>query len=169
MNTASVAVRSDLRQEDYTRLWGIILAVAAAGLLWIFEGRAFFRKHFWGVPPPAESERVSTQFVALAFPRISKDGERFSMAPGEFQAILLELRAKGYRPVGFSDIREFYETGRKLPPKAVLIALDRDNPDSVHLADRALRRARMKAGIFLNKTPPSEPGFQRRTLTAHAI
>ncbi len=155
--------------RGYAWAWGAILFVVLAEATWTFGGRAYWRRYVIGFADVPESARRSSHFVAVAFPRLSDSGEPFTMLSGEFEQIVRQLGAQGYISIGLSDIRDFYEEGRPFPPMAVLIALDRDDPSSIALADRALRRARMKALVFVNETRYGTGNIRRHSLTRHAV
>ncbi len=138
----------------YTSWKLLMLLFTVAGLFWVFEGRALYRRYIVGLDDIPEKQRNGDGFLAVTFPRVTKDGERFTISDDDYEATLKELKARGFTSIGVKDVRDFYEKARPLPPKPVLLAFDRDNPDSVALADKGLRRARMRGLLFIDKTTP---------------
>ena len=151
-------------------LWILIGLVTGGALFWTFDGRGLLRRALW---PPATVEgpaRAGAEFIALVFPKITREAERFTMSQRDFEAVLDGLGRLGFTSVGLRELDDFYLRGRPLPPKAVLIALDRDAPGSVRLADRAMRRQRMRGVVFLNKTTAEgNSAVYRQALTPHAV
>lgn len=156
-------------KSSYQLAWLAIWALFGAFLFWTLGGRSWYRRRFVGLNEPAESERRSQHFVAIAVPRISRSDEKFTLRPSEFAALIRGLAKEGYCSIGLSDVRDFYERKRPLPQRAVLIALDRDDPSSVAFADEALESARMKGVCFLNKTYYGQGRIRRHSLTPHAV
>ena len=146
------------------------LAVILGLGFWTFEGRALYRRLVIGLAGVPEAQRVAQGFVAIAFPRVTKDGERFTISAADLEETLTSLRRLGWVTIGLKDIEDFYERDRPLPPKALLLAFDRDNAETIQLADAVLKKTRMRALLFLNKTPPDDPKVKFVSpLTPHAI
>lgn len=158
-------------RRSYGRAWAAI----AAGLLlwvgWIFEGRALARRLLAPPRTAAEEARTEERFLAILLPKITRRPENYTMSADDLDELLAGLAAAGYTSLGLDDVRRFYKKGRRLPPKAVIIGFDRDQPASVALADGLLRRHRMRAVVFLNKARDDEAGAPRfrQALTAHQI
>ncbi len=156
-------------KPGYQAAWALILTCAAGTLFWTLGGRAWYRRRVIGLRMPAERDRAARHFVAVEIPRLSPWDEPFTMRPGEFEKLVRGLSAEGYSSIGLSDVEDFYRRGRPLPEKAVLLALDRDDPTSVAYADETLARYRMKGVCFLNKTRYGAGTIRRHSLTAHAV
>ena len=155
----------------YTGWKLLILLVGAATAFWIFQGRALYRREWIGLDSVPESARTGDGFLAVTFPRVMKRPERFTLSPEQLDDILRGLKDRGFVSIGVRDVEDFYEKGRPLPPKAVLLAFDRDAPDSVTLADAALERARMRGLLFMDKSTPKEGDgrYYRYSMTPHAM
>jgi peptidoglycan/xylan/chitin deacetylase (PgdA/CDA1 family) len=138
------------------------------GAAWIFEGRALCRRLLFPVDAVSEAARTSGGFVALCFPRLTTDGRRLTVRASDFEAVLAALRKEGWITIGLRDVEDFYRKGRALPPKALLLAFDRDDAGTMELADAALKEARMRAVVFINKPPPDQKGA-REALSPHAV
>lgn len=148
----------------------ITLLALVGGMFWVFEGRALYRRLVIGYASVPENQRTGDGFIALMFPRVTKKAERLTIAKADLEQVLTGLRNLGYVSIGVRDVEDFYRRDRPLPPRAVLIALERDTPESVALADEALEKARMRGIVFLNKTrQPGERGNQRLALPPHAL
>jgi len=156
-------------RRSYAWAWAAVFFIALARMTWTFGGRAFWRRYVVGFAGVPEEARGASHFVAVAFPRLSDSGEPFTMLSGDFEQIVRQLSSQGYVSIGLDDVRDFYRNGRPLPPMAILIALDRDDPASIALADRALRRGRMKGVVFVNETSYGNGQVRRHSLTPHAL
>lgn len=154
-------------RKGYLGIWLLLWASAAVASAWVVSGEAYARRHLFGPVQAPEVLRTRSQFVAIMFPRISEDGERFTLSERDLRHVLVGLRKRGYVSIGLRDVADFYEKGRALPPKAVLIGFDRDHPGSIELADRALRKSRMRGVVFME--PVGEGLAKRRSLSAHAV
>ncbi len=153
----------------YRRTWVALFACAAGWTLWVERGASAARRIFWGAPSISASARREPSFVAVAFSRLTSDEEPFAMSARRFEETLDLLRAKGYASIGLSDVEDFYRSGRLLPRKALLIALDRDDPESIRLADGVLMRARMRALVFLDRNGARDARRHRYALSPHAM
>lgn len=153
----------------YRATWAVLGMLLFAFLTWTFGGRAWYRRHMVGFIETREDERSATHFVAVTVPRLARTGDKFTMRPGDFSRLVEHLAKSGYVPISFSDVEDFYLRRRLLPPKAILLALDRDDPTSIGYADQALAENRMRGGIFLNKTDYGTGTIRRHSLTPHAI
>lgn len=156
-------------RRSYAAQWLLTLSVLGAGIAWVLGGDGLFRRAFR--PPLAvpERERSASAFVAVLFPRIVPNRTPHAMSVGELRAVLGTLSREGFISIGARDVEDFYLRGRKLPPKAVLLAFSHDDPRVAGLADAALRRFRMRGVYFLSR--PSEGGRreERRLLTRHHL
>src|SRR5437879_3869005 len=137
-----------MHYPSYKRFWRLFFLAIALFLGWGEGGWAWYRRRFFLPPAPPESARTESHFIALVFPKITGSPERFTLGRDEFEGILRGLRSLGYTPIGLDDVRDFYAEHRLLPTRSVLIAFDRDEPASVHLADRSLKRLRMRGTVF---------------------
>jgi hypothetical protein len=169
MKTASRERDDRPRQPSYAGLWTLLLAGSALAGLWAFEGNAFARRRFFGVPAVPEASRSESRFVALLFPRITSDGERFTLSARDFKSVLEGLQRSEHVSIGLRDVEDFYLRRRLLPPKAVLIGFDRDYPESIALADGVLKDLRMRGVLFLSQVAGDGGIEQRKFLSAHAV
>jgi hypothetical protein len=154
---------------SYRRFWLGFFTVIAAAVWAAVDGESFIRRRLYPPDRAPESERRSDQFIALAFPKLSLQRDRYVMAQDEFEDILRGLKGLGYRSIGLDDVRDFLAKKRKLPPRAVLLALDRDDPDSVRLADESLRRLRMRGVLFLSERIGGGDTISRHAVSPHAL
>src|SRR4051812_22951261 len=132
------------------RLFYIVSFLGLTGwLYWSMIGAAAHRRSCCLPEPVAEKARTQPHFTALLFPRLTEEKADYTVSAREFESILKGLKALGYHSISPQDVRDFYTKGRALPTRAVLLGLDRDDPESVKIADRALARQRMRATVFL--------------------
>lgn len=154
------------------RRYRVMKALTALTLLatafWVFEGRALYRRVVVGLDRVPESARTAEGFVAICFPRLTKDGKRLTVRASDFAATLDKLRRSGWVTIGLRDVEDFYRKDRPLPQKAVLIAFDRDDAGTMELADEALKESRMRAVVFMTKVRPNEKDL-REALSPHAV
>ena len=84
------------RKYRFMRL-SLALSVLLGGI-WLFEGRAFYRRAIVGLDTVARTQRAGEGFIAISFPRISDKGERFTVSRRTRRTIR-GLRA-GYISIG---------------------------------------------------------------------
>lgn len=154
---------------SYRLTWAALGMLLFGILFWNFGGRAWYRRYVVGFVTAPEEERTAAHFVAVSVPRLSKSGEKYTMKPRDFRKLVASIARAGYVPIMFSDVQDFYERKRLLPPKAILITLDRDDPRSVEWAEGALARHRMRGSIFVNKTYYGTGTIRRHSLAPHAV
>lgn len=154
---------------NHRRIWLWLLGGLTAWTFWVFYGRAWTRRFVFAPRTVAEADRTERRFIALLLPKITTSPQQYTMTEDDLDQLLGGLRTLDYVSIGLRDLRDFYKKGRPLPRRAVLIALDRDQPASVRLADAAMRRHGFRGVIFLNKTKDQgAPGF-RHALSDHHV
>lgn len=155
--------------RSYAGQWLVILGLFAGGVLWVFGGESAFRRTFR--PPRAvpEKARNASEFVAVLFPRIVPRAMDHAMSYRQLRAVLGGLEREGYVTIGVKDVEDFYLRGRRLPPKAVLLAFSHDDPRVADLADKALRKHRMRGVYFISRTSAGGRREERRLLTRHLV
>jgi hypothetical protein len=156
-------------KRSYAAQWLLTLSLIAAGLGWVLGGDGLFRRAFRPPRSVPEKARDAEAFVAVLFPRIVPNRTPFAMSIGELKGVLGRLSREGFVSVGVRDVEDFYLKGRKLPPKAVLLAFSHDDPRVTGLADAALRRYRMRGVYFLSRTSKGGRREERRLLTRHHL
>lgn len=135
---------------NYLGVWLVTLgmlctAVALWGLL-----RPWVNRLLW--PGMTErGERVSEEFVTIAYEGISKNGR--DVSPERFKEHLASLRDAGYVPVGLKDVEALLFEGRPLPKSAVLVTMDQSRKSTHFQATQLLRRAGWNAVMFLWTRP----------------
>jgi hypothetical protein len=155
--------------SNYARLWALLLVCAALLGGWKWYGEAYVRRRFFGVPAILAASRSEPLFVALLFPQITPDGQRFTLSVRDFKNILVGLQRSGHVSIGLHDVEDFYLRRRLLPPRAVLIAFDRNYPESIALADNVFKDLRMRGVLFLSQIAGDGGIEQRQFLSAHAV
>lgn len=156
-------------RKSYAAQWLLTLAVLAAGAGWLLGGDGVFRRAFRPPRTVPERERTASAFVAVLFPRIVPRRTPHAMSVGELRAVLGTLSREGFVSIGVRDVEDFYLRGRRLPPKAVLLAFSHDDPRVAGLADAALRRYRMRGVYFLSRASKGGRREERRLLTVHHL
>ncbi|MGH2704779.1 MAG: polysaccharide deacetylase family protein [Actinomycetota bacterium] len=116
------------------------------------------------VPPRLPSITDSQRAAGAAFPPYrdgvavlayhgigsKPDGEGgYVVSPARFGEHLAMLRAAGLHTVTASEVAEAFAGKRPLPSKALLITFDDGRADAMLFADPLLRRARMRATMFV--------------------
>lgn len=154
---------------SYRLHWTLILLGSAAFLWWLTHGSAASRRRGVEAARVPEVLRTDRHFVVVAFPRVTPDGYDSTIPHARFSRLVSELAARGYHAIGFQDLREFYAGGRGLPPKSILLAMERDNPQSIALVEKTLRRLGWRAAAFMDRSSAAPHGDIRRALSAHAV
>lgn len=152
-------------KASYRVFWVFFFGFLGSWLWWEFSGRGLWRR-IWEAPAP--SAGVEPSFVALLLPRVTPDPGDFTLGREDLAKLLQGLKAEGYTPIGLEDLRGFYFKDRSLPPRAVLLALDRDDPRSVRLVDEVLGRLRMRAVVFRDRSGPPSHRHRWHRLSPHA-
>lgn len=136
------------QQESNIRAWmfflaGLFLLVA----LWV-PIRALYQRIRY--KPLAAGIRDAETFIALAYGGVSAGTVQGpeEVTREQFEQHIQALRERGYQPIGLSDVRAFYQEGRLLPRKAVLITLEQGKRSSYLETRDILRRNRWKAVMF---------------------
>jgi hypothetical protein len=155
--------------KNFQRIWLFFFACVAAAAFWMTTGAGLTRRLLYGVPTAPPAERTETRFLAVAFPRLTEKEEPFSVTGRRFFETMQGLRERGYTTIGLKEIEALYRRGERLPQKSILVALDRDNPESVRLADDVLKRLRMRALVFINTNAQNDTRVHRYTLSKHAL
>ena len=158
-----------ISKTSFFGAWLCVLACALAAAGWITVGQAWTRRHLLNPAPIAERDRTQSQFVALLFPRITPGAHKYAMSDSELGALLDDLSDGGYVSIGVEDVRAFYEGRRLLPPKAVLLGFSHEEPSSVRLADRVMKRRRMRGVVFITQTARAGSEDRHRFITEHAV
>ena len=156
-------------KSRYLAAWLLILSVACAGVEWVSFGKAYVRRRCFGVPPIDEAARSESQFVAVLLPRITAGSRKYAMSASDLAKFLGGLKTAGYVSIGLDDVSDFYARGRRLPPKAVLIAFAEDDPQGLELADEAMKSRRLRGAVFITRTAAPADAGERRFPTRHAV
>lgn len=156
-------------RKSYAAQWLLTLAVLGAGVAWLLGGDGLFRRAFRPPRSVPERERNASAFVAVLFPRVVPNRTPHAMSVAELRTVLGTLSREGFVSIGVRDVEDFYLRGRKLPPKAVLLAFSHDDPRVAGLADAALRRYRMRGVYFLSRASKGGRREERRLLTRHHL
>ena len=123
---------------------GVCLIVA----LWIPVRSEYFRMAF---KPTVEGVRDADSFIALAYGGVSsgKNPGPEEVSRPAFEQQIRALRERGFNPIGLSDVKAFYEEGRPLPRKAVLLTFEQSKRVSYLETRGILRGAHWKATMFV--------------------
>jgi peptidoglycan/xylan/chitin deacetylase (PgdA/CDA1 family) len=109
-----------------------------------------------------DAPRYHDAVMALAYHGIgsASDGEGgFVVSPARFGEHLATLQAAGMKTVTASDVADAMTKGETLPPNAVMISFDDGRNDAMLFADPLLRRAGMRATMFVITGAASRPGI----------
>ncbi|NCA82210.1 MAG: tetratricopeptide repeat protein [Opitutae bacterium] len=138
-----------VRRDSNVRAWLLFLAgiVAVAGL-WVPVRSAYQQYRY---KPAAAGIRDADSFIALAYAGVSGGKTQGSdeVSRAQFEQHVRILRERGFHPIGLADVQAFYQEGRPLPRKAVLLTLEQGKKNS-HLETRQILQAnRWKAVMFV--------------------
>ncbi|MBI4349752.1 MAG: hypothetical protein HY553_23145 [Elusimicrobia bacterium] len=154
----------------YRLTWAALFALALIVVWWSTWGSARARRRGLAASAVAEAARTDLHFIVAAFPRITPHGKDSTIRHEAFGEIVAELRRRGYHAIGFADLDDLYAGRRRLPPRSILLAFERDNPESVRLVERVLRRVDWRAAVFQDRSGVSRKDNDiRRALSSHAM
>ena len=155
--------------KTYGRAWAALFLGVVLAVSWSLYGRAYARQRFFGAPPIAEESRTQSQFVAILLPRIRPAPQKYAMSVAELKELLGGLTAAGHVSISLSDVEDLYARGRLLPPKAMLLAFSENDPRGYELADRVLKRLRLRGVAFIARSAEEASEAGRQYLTRHAM
>ncbi len=158
-----------MKQPTFRKQWLAVWLLALAVVGWVAAGESWTRRHLINPPPIPQASRVEDRFIALLFPRVTPGARKFAMSRSELADLLGALKKKGYVSISLDDVAAFYAGKRLLPPKAVLLAFSGDDSRGIMLADRALKKLRLRGNVFLTRTTSQDGADRRMFLTRHAI
>lgn len=138
-----------VRQDSNLRAWmyflaGICLLVA----MWV-PLRAIYQRTRY--KPLVPTVRDANTFIALAYGGISagKVQGPEELSREQFAQQIHALRERGFHPIGLSDVKAFYQQGKLLPRKAVLITMEQGKKSSYLETRGILRENRWLATMFV--------------------
>ncbi len=145
---AGVWKRPVAQQKDsQVKTWLIFLGVLLIAFsLWV-PVRALWSRYRY-TRPVASVQRTAESFVALAYHGVSEEAskpESMDIQPAAFEAQISALTAKGYTPIGLEDVTAFYQEGKLLPEKAVLLTFEQTRKSTYFEARSVLRKYRWRA------------------------
>ncbi|QEC44425.1 polysaccharide deacetylase [Pseudobacter ginsenosidimutans] len=87
----------------------------------------------------------------LMYHKVSGNGERdfLTVTADQLSTQWKYLKSEGYSPILFSDLVQFVQQGKALPPKPVLLTFDDGYKDNYEVMYPILQHLGMKANIFL--------------------
>lgn len=156
-------------KRSYAAAWLGIFSALGLWLFWSLQGSAYVRRTYLAAPSIPESTRTESQFVAILIPRVRRRPERFVMSQKELTVLLRGLKDAGHVAIGLDDVEALYARGRKLPPKALLIAFSENDQRGFELSDRTLKGLGMRGVAFIQMTAEDAGQEHRQHLTRHAI
>ncbi len=113
-----------VRRESNIRAWLLFLAgIALIVGLWVPVRSAYQQYRY---KPAVVGIRDADSFIALAYAGVSggKTHGVDEVSRAQFAEHVRILRERGFNPIGLADVKEFYQNGRLLPRKAVLLTLE---------------------------------------------
>ena len=98
----------------------------------------------------------------LMYHKVSGNGEKdfLTVTTDQLSMQWKYLKNEGYSPVLFSDLVQFVQQGKALPPRPVLLTFDDGYKDNYEVMYPILQHLGMKANIFL------VPGFLQQQMNA---
>ncbi len=152
-----------VRRDSSLHAWMYFLSGACIlAALWIPVRAVYFRMAF---KPAVEGVRDADSFIAIAYGGVSsgKTPGPEEVSRRDFEQQIRALRDRGFNPIGLSDVKAFYEEGRLLPRKAVLMTFEQSKRVSYLETRGILRGARWKATMFIrtDTIEDEDPGALR--------
>ena len=138
-----------VRRESNIRAWLLFLAgIALIVGLWVPVRSAYQQYRY---KPAVVGIRDADSFIALAYAGVSggKTHGVDEVSRAQFAEHVRILRERGFNPIGLADVKEFYQNGRLLPRKAVLLTLEQAKKNSYLETRQILRVNRWKAVMFV--------------------
>lgn len=138
-----------VRRESNIRAWLLFLAgIALIVGLWVPVRSAYQQYRY---KPAVVGIRDADSFIALAYAGVSggKTHGVDEVSRVQFAEHVRILRERGFNPIGLADVKEFYQNGRLLPRKAVLLTLEQAKKNSYLETRQILRVNRWKAVMFV--------------------
>lgn len=154
---------------SYRLHWALIFGFLAVLAWWTFQGAALLRRRGLEQARVPEALRTESHYLVASFPRVTRHGRDSTLRQDRFEEIVAELHRRGYHAIGLRDLHDLYAGRGALPPKSILLALERDNPESVGLVERSLRRRQWKGVVFMDRSAFTRKGDIRRALSEHAV
>ncbi|WP_213620384.1 polysaccharide deacetylase family protein [Paenibacillus sp. J22TS3] len=98
---------------------------------------------------PQESQSASFSVPILLYHSVSEDGnDALKIAPSRFKEQLSYLKSHGFHPIHLKDLLAYWNGGRPLPSKPVIITLDDGYEDNYTAAYPILLQTHTRATIF---------------------
>lgn len=138
-----------LQRDSNVRAWLFFLAGLSLVVgLWVPLRATYQRLRY---RPDVEGVRDADSFLALAYTGVSAGQVRGpeEISRVQFEEHIRALRENGFNPIGLEDVRAFYQEGRLLPRKAVLVTLEQGRKSSYLETRSILRSQRWRAVMFV--------------------
>ena len=120
------------QKDSQIKAWLIFFGIILIGFsLWL-PLRSLWSRLFY-TKPETNNERVSNCFVALAYQGVSEEAlqqDSLDISPEMIRAQIEELVHRGYNSITLDDVRAFYQEGKLLPPKAILLTFEQTRKSS---------------------------------------
>lgn len=138
-----IKTRKDRIKAVRAVLEGIVLLI----LLLIFLSNFF---SFNTYEPFKEEERdpESTGFVALSYFGVDRTGTETLISTADLEEELSVLYDQGFVTITQQDIRDYYETGKPLPEKALFLMFEDGRRDTATFAQKILEKYDYKASML---------------------
>ncbi len=138
-----------VRHDSNFRSWmyflaGTFLLIA----LWVPVRAVYQRARY---RPAVSGVRDAETFIVLAYGGVSAGQIRGSeeVSRRQFEEHIRMLRQRGFNPIGLDDVRTFYQEGKLLPRKSVMVTLEQSRRNSYLESRDILRANRWKAVMFV--------------------
>lgn len=155
-------------RKSYWKEWLVVAILAGGAAAWALAGRAWYRRVVLAPDPVPASSRTETRYLALKLPRITPRARPHAMSSAELAHLLSGLASRGYVSIGLDDAAALHSGERLLPPKSVLLVFAGDDPGGAALADRELKRRRMRGALFYTRAA-ADGDARKSFLTEHAL
>lgn len=145
-----VPERVAVMKANYRQAWLFFLMIVCLLVAWAIPIRYMLIRTL--AFRPADTETGSVQeFVAIAYEGISDIPTEVSAK--KFKAQMELLKEKGYQAITLQQVKSFYEEGKPLPDKAILLTFDHSRKSSYFDARRVLQKLGWRAVMFVWTKP----------------
>lgn len=95
----------------------------------------------------------------LAYHRVRDDEERYSVSPQQFSEQMQFLQQHGYTAISLAEMADAFSSGKKLPPKPIVITFDDGYADNLLTALPIMEKYGMKATVFVIADSVGQPDY----------
>jgi peptidoglycan/xylan/chitin deacetylase (PgdA/CDA1 family) len=133
--------------------------VAAAPI----EDRSWMDEWHQGVPAPPKSAAIPVlmyhHVAPIDYSRANSIEADLTVLPAEFEKQLSYMRSNGYNTVSLREVWNYFQGGKELPPKAVVLTFDDGYNDCFSYAGPLLSRYGLRGTFFIITGLAGQPRY----------